>query len=769
MSLHTGFILQPTSVQRAGRPVIRLLGRLQDGGTFLVEDDRFEPYFFAPVEASVALAGEREARVEPTDLRDLEGRALARIVARVPGDVPRLRRVILDAGGDVLEADIRFAYRYLIDRGIRAAVEIEGEPERLESGMLRFSNPELRGCEFRPELSILSLDIETTPDASSVFSIALVGAGADEVHLLSPQPVTGATVHANESELLRAFASRVRELDPDILTGWNVIDFDLRVLERRARRLRTRCELGRLPGPTSFVQDQSFTRTGRAEVAGRMVLDGISLVRDAFITLDDYTLETASRTLLGRGKLISEPAGNRAAEIQRLYREDPAALVAYNREDARLVLDMIEQERLLDLAVERSLLCGMQLDRVGASIASFDLLYLPELRRRGYVAPSVDTERKRERVHGGAVMDSHPGLFRNVAVYDFKSLYPSLIRTFDLDPLAHAEPGPDPIIAPNGAAFARKGGLLPEILLRFFARREQAKARSDAHADLAIKIMMNALFGVLGAAGCRFFDPAVANAITSFGQQILGWTREAFEARGVEILYGDTDSVFVALEPELPSEEATERATELLALIQAALADRLVQEYAVESELQLELERIYARFFQPSLRGGTEGSKKRYAGLVDGQLHVVGLESVRRDWPEVTRRLQHGLLSRVFNDAPVVPFVQETIRQVREGQLDSELVIRKGLRKGSVERYTERIPPHVEAARRAGGRAGRIVSYVMTQRGPEPVFPGEPLPTKIDYPHYVAKVLRPVAESILSVVGESIEEALGEPQQLSLL
>ena len=148
---------------------------------------------------------------------------------------------------------------------------------------------------------------------------------------------------------------------------------------------------------------------------------------------------------------------------------------------------------------------------------------------------------------------------------------------------------------------------------------------------------------------------------------------------------------------------------------------------------------------------------------------MVGLESVRRDWPEVTRRLQHGMLSRVFNDAPVIPFVQETIQRVREGELDSELVIRKGLRKGSVERYTERIPPHVEAARRAGARAGRIVSYLMTVRGPEPVFPGEPLPAKIDYPHYVAKVLRPVAESILSVMGESIEEALGEPRQLSLL
>jgi DNA polymerase-2 len=689
--------------------VIQLFGRLREGGSFLVEDNRFEPYFFAHVGMTAPLASERDVRIEPTDLRDLEGRAVSRVVARVPGDVPRWRRMITDAGGEALESDIRFAYRYLIDHGIRAAVEIEGTPEPLATGLVRFTNPELRPCEFRPELSVLSIDIETTPDAGRVFSIALVGAGADEVHLVSEKPVEGAAIHGNESELLRAFEARIAELDPDILTGWNVIDFDLRVLERRTRTAGKPLELGRAPGAISFPQDRSFTRTGRAEISGRMVLDGIALVRDAFIALDDYTLETAARELLGRGKLIHEPKGDRAAEIQRLYREDPTALVAYNREDAQLVLDIIERERLMDLAVERSLLCGMQLDRVGASIASFDLLYLPELRRRGFVAPSVDTERKRERVRGGAVMESHPGLFANVAVYDFKSLYPSLIRTFDLDPLAHANPGPDGIIAPNGAAFAREGGLLPEILLRFFARREEAKRRGDAHADLAIKIMMNSLFGVLGAAGCRFFDPAVANAITSFGQQILGWTREEFEERDVRVLYGDTDSVFVALDPGLESGVARSRAEALLAAVQGALADRLAREYGVDSQLLLELERIYTRFFQPRLRGGTEGSKKRYAGLVDGQLHVVGLESVRRDWPDVTRRLQHGMLSRVFENAPAVPFVREVVRRVTAGELDAELVYRKGLRKGSVDRYT-RSEPRLTWRPRAGPVPGSIAS-----------------------------------------------------------
>src|SRR4030095_4349447 len=104
---------------------------------------------------------------------------------------------------------------------------------------------------------------------------------------------------------------------------------------------------------------------------------------------------------------------------------------------------ILEHEGLLSLAVERSLLSGMQLDRVGASIASFDLLYLPELRRRGFAAPSVTERSTADVVQGGAVLDSVPGMFTDVALFDFKSLYPSLIRTFQLDPLAHALPRAD--------------------------------------------------------------------------------------------------------------------------------------------------------------------------------------------------------------------------------------------------------------------------------------------------------------------------------------
>jgi DNA polymerase-2 len=614
---------------------------------------------------------------------------------------------------------------------------------------------------------VLSLDLETTPDASQVFSVALATPDHDEVHLLAERPVAGAEVHGDEKSLLATATRRLIELDPDVLTGWNVVDFDLQVWQRRARALGIRDGLGRVEGEIRFQQDLGFGRQSRAEVPGRMVVDGIPLVRDA-LRLEDYRLETVARAVLGRGKLLDQRAPDPAQEIQRLHREDPEALVAYNREDARLVLDILDHEGLLDLTVERSLLTGMQLDRVGASIASFDLVYLPELRQRGFAAPSVSSERPSTPVQGGAVLASRPGIFEQVAVFDFKSLYPSLIRTFGLDPLAHARADEDAIVAPNGAAFAREGAILPEVIERFMARRAEARTRGDRHADQAIKIMMNALFGVLAAPSCRFADPAIANAITGFGQQTLAWTRDAFESEGVEVLYGDTDSVFVQLRAASP-EAAHAEAEKLRERVQSAIGARIREQYEVEPRLELELEKIFERFLMPRVRGGTSGSKKRYAGWTDGKLELVGLESVRRDWPAVARRLQTGMLTRVFRDEEVLPFVRSLVERVLAGELDEELVYAKRVRKGALERYTATTPPHVQAARKAGGEAGPVVRYVITATGPEPVLPGRPFPEAVDRRHYLDRVLRPVADSILDLLDTSLDEALGAPKQLSLL
>ena len=777
--MERGLILQPSYRIRAERPVIQLHGRLESGPAFLIEDDRFRPYFFVRTRNLEMLPKQPELKIEETALRDFAGEAVSRVEVLLPSDLPPLRDKLVGRGLSPLEADIRFPYRYMIDHGVRSGIAIEGEHEVNRAGVWHYSNPKLEPADCRPTLRVLSLDIETSLDAGLIFAIAYAQGDTEEVHLLSTTPVAGAIVYDIERELLVGAIARLRELDPDLIVGWNVVDFDLRVIDKRCQELRLSTrqrQIGRGDGKISFLQDLGFTRQSRASVPGRMVLDGIPLVRDA-LRLEDYRLETVARAVLGRGKLIDSDAPDSGEEIQRLYREDRVALVRYNLEDARLVSEILEHEGLLDLTLERSLLSGMQMDRVGASIASFDLVYLPELRRAGIVAPSVDRDRKSEPVRGGAVLDSEPGIFRNVAVYDFKSLYPSLIRTFSLDPLAHVRAAtgestgdrvPNTVEAPNGARFTRDEAILPGIIERFTERREAAKKRGDRHADQAIKIMMNACFGVLGSASCRFFDPAVANAITSFGQQTLSWTRDAFEAEGVSVIYGDTDSVFVRLRAAEPGEAANAEARKLRESVERGICERIRADYGVVPRLTLELERIYERFFMPRVRGGRGGSKKRYAGWIANRLSIVGLESVRRDWPGIARRLQEGMLERLFRDEEVMPFVREIATRLRAGELDDELVYVKRVRKGALDRYKASTPPHVQAARKAGGTQRGIIRYVITLTGPEPVLPGRALPPAIDRGHYVEKVLRPVADAILPEIGHSFDEALGQPTQLTL-
>src|SRR5690242_3133583 len=189
-------------------------------------------------------------------------------------------------------------------------------------------------------------------------------------------------------------------------------------------------------------------------------------------------------------------------------------------------------------------------DRVAASIASFDFVYLTELEKRGIVAPTVRSGDSSVYAaqQGGHVLEPDTGLHRNVWVFDFKSLYPSIIRTFNIDPLTYvAQPAPgENLIVTPGGAFRREPGILPGLLDELFPRREAAREAGDNVASNAIKILMNSFYGVLGTSACRFYNPALANSITGTGKEILLWSKRWFEQAGFEVLYGDTDSLFVS-------------------------------------------------------------------------------------------------------------------------------------------------------------------------------------------------------------------------------
>jgi DNA polymerase-2 len=426
---------------------------------------------------------------------------------------------------------------------------------------------------------------------------------------------------------------------------------------------------------------------------------------------------------------------------------------------------------VVPLAFARSKLSGMTPDRVAASIASFDFLYLTELERLKIVAPSVRSSDAR--VHaaqqGGHVLEPLTGMHRNVWVFDFKSLYPSIIRTFNIDPLSYvAEPqAGEALIETPGGAFRRSPAILPRMLDELFPRREAAKRAGDSVAGHAIKILMNSFYGVLGTPACRFYNPALANSITGMGKEMLLWSKAWFEAAGFQVLYGDTDSLFVSSGMDDP-ERAAARGPELSAALSKELAAYIEQRWQVPSKLELKFEKLYLKLFLPRARHSTRGASKRYAGLRHGgsleTVEFVGMEVVRRDWTALAKQVQRELYQRLFTDQAVDVYLADVVRRVRSGELDDHLVYRKNLRKDA-EEYTATTPPHVAAARKSTQSNGRLISYVITTAGPEPV---ENVESPLDREHYVVKQVQPVAEPVLETLGLEFEQVIGDMKQFDM-
>jgi DNA polymerase II len=784
MTTIRGVILQASYrvVTRPGGrrlPVVHLYGRMEDGGTFLVRDDRQQPHFY--IHTSDAARARQLGAGEPreTAKRDFSGSPVSRIDVVVPSDVPDLRDRLHANGLDTFEADVRFPIRYLIQRAIKGACEIEGAAlPAADSGVgvtLTFDNPVLRPAQLKIEPRVLSFDIETDAAGARLLAIALYGLGLDEVLIVdgSGRAMPDRAVRCtDERAALTAFCERIRATDPDVLTGWNTIDFDFTVLQRIATRLKHPFALGRDSGEIRIRRAEGYFGSGQATIPGRVVLDGIDLLRGAFVRMEDYSLDAVAREVLGEGKAIKSDARDRLAEIIHNYRNDLQAFALYARTDARLAYDIVEKLDLIRLAFARSQLAGMTPDRVAASIASFDFVYLTELEKRNIVAPTVrsDDSRVHAAQHGGHVLEPVTGLHRNVWVFDFKSLYPNIIRTFNIDPLAYVAEArtQEDLIETPGGSFRRAAAILPGLLDDLFPRRQAATAAGDKIASQAIKILMNSFYGVLGTPACRFYNPALANSITGTGKEILLWSKRWFEQAGFQVLYGDTDSLFVSSGSQ--ARDVPRQGPELAATLNEQLTRYIYERWRVHSRLDLEFEKTYLRLILPQARHSTRGASKRYAGLLQsGAVEFVGMEVVRSDWTALAKQVQRELYQRLFTDQPVDVYLADIVKTVREGALDGLLVYRKNLRKGA-ESYTATTPPHVAAARKSaqpGSESTRrkSVEYVMTTAGPEPLDNIQHPP---DREHYIAKQVKPVAEPVLATLGLDFDVVIGDGRQVEM-
>jgi DNA polymerase-2 len=741
-----------------------------------------------------------------------------RVETRTSGQAQRIRDEVHRAGVRTYEADVKLSTHYLMDLRLHGAVAIEGSwrPGRRVARI--YEDPALSPSAVEPRLTTLSLDLETDAKAGTVYAAALFCTDASGAETCAEVLFNGAAPapyrsYPGEAVMLAALRDRIVELDPDIITGWNIVDFDIRVLARRFAAHGIAFDIGRSDAAASFLDrddPDGITRFRRSKaiVPGRQVVDGLWLTRMAGMGLEDYRLETVAQSVLGRGKRIDElPGETRTAAVERLYRNDPGSLCAYCLEDTRLALEILQREGLLDIAIRKAMLIGTSIEQTSMSVAAFEFLYMEHLHQRGMVAPTLNIDQDElGRAPGGGIITPRAGLFRNVLAFDFKSLYPSIIRTFNIDPLSRIRPGAGnaaraagdadsapaplggataPITAPNGAMFSRAPGILPEILDRFFASRAQARTRGDARAVYAYKIVMNSFYGVLGTPGCRFAASALAGAITTFGQHILFWARDLVTAQGMEVIYGDTDSLFVlsGADRDLSAADLTNQGAAIAEMVNQKLTEYVRDAYAVESRMELEFEAVYRRLFMPPMRTAaiddmddepeSRGRAKGYAGLqVSAQgaelLEVKGLEAIRHDWTPLAQELQLELLDRVFHDAAggeIGDRVRSLLRELRAGQRDGKLAYRKYLRK-PVDAYTKSSPPHARAAALLPPeeRTG-LIRYVWTVDGPQPE--GR-LTSPPDYEHYVQKQIRPIVESIAPFVGLATEDMFAAGGQLGL-
>ena len=246
---------------------------------------------------------------------------------------------------------------------------------------------------------------------------------------------------------------------------------------------------------------------------------------------------------------------------------------------------------------------------------------------------------------------------------------------------------------------------------------------------------------------------------------MLLWSKRWFEEAGFKVLYGDTDSLFV-LSGSPEADAAHERGAQLAAKLNADLASFIQSRWCVPSKLELKFEKLYRKLFLSPARHSTRGASKRYAGLRYGKetAEFTGMEVVRRDWTALAKQVQRELYQRLFTEQPIDAYLSDIVKQVRSGKLDDALVYRKNLRKGA-DGYTATTPPHVAAARKSTQEVGRLISYVMTTAGAEPI---DNIQHPLDREHYVLKQVKPVAEPILATLGLSFEQVIGDERQMDM-
>ena len=751
-----------------GRPYIELFGKTRERKSILIAVYDFNPYFYIVDPTPAAEEGlKKDEQVRGLEHRTLEYKGESHDTLKIslsgPWQMPSYRNR-LSSRFKVLAGDIQYHDRFIYDNDMGSCIRVTGEEidldytTDLKIRMESFENIE----SFDPGLKFLSFDIENSIEHQTIYCICTKVEEAGEFS--TPEPIYG-----TEKEIIKRFAELIEEIDPDVITGYNIENYDIRKIEERAQanKMKDALPWGRDRGQPKIFSERFF------RVKGRLIVDAWWAAKKELRPKQE-TLNAVSQLVLGEEKLDVDPK-----HMDDEWANNRDRVIEYCIQDAALALKILLKVGTVRKGLDLAAVSKLPVEDVLVSGTStlVDSLLIREADRNNVGVPMNGRRlaRGEEQIEGGYVHTMNPGLYHWVCVLDFKSMYPSLIIANNICFTTLSKDGE--IVAPSGARYIspeRKKGLLPSILSDLMNQRDSIKKRMKSSADAyehayldglqaAVKVVMNTFYGVFASSFYRFTDKSIGASITSFARANIKGIIDQLESEGVPVIYGDTDSVFV-LSPYHTLKEAVEFGTKQ--------ADRFSK-----GAKTLEFEKLVEPLF-------SHGVKKRYVGRIvwperQDELLVRGYEIRRSDSFDLQSRMLMQLFENILDEKKddALALVRNTVRDTLNGKVPaSDLVISRTCRGLDAYENPERMA-NVQAAKKLIAMGynfipGMKISWIVTDANTapqqvEPFISGVPFKGTPDYKYYAGRLAQ-MASRITEVYGWSEDDLLRGSQQTTL-
>ena len=745
------------SVNEAEYPEVQLYGVTKEGKSIVLTTTQFSPYFYAedlPKADRFLSHNEFVRKVEHVTMDGTGGpRRVLKVFTDLPMHVGWLRKTLeKDLEVTCWAADILFGLRFMIDQRVGAFVHVEGSYDYDDNHYIMTDIKP--GKPFKPDLVIMSFDMEVSKDDHIVCICTRTKIGNDEISE-SFWDESG-----DDGNIIRRFTEYVKGIDPDIITGHYIIKYDLDVLQKRAELFGVPLRLGRDGSKLRAYYDDDGT-PNKWICNGRLIVDTHALTKQekyygsqGRFTQSTYEdLDTVAFELgwEGPAKQID------ATKVDEIWKEDPELVLEYCATDAEKALFIFDGFEALEKALALAVISPNPLERLFTPMTSWlwDPLLIQAADEDDWLVPCNKYGKKKkdeeEKISGAFVVEPVAGLHDWTCSLDFKSQYPSAIIGNNICFTTHTSRTSGTTASPHlekcdtTAYFLKpkeREGIIPRILKDLGKQRDHAKKMYEKTGDMywerlnrAIKVVMNAIYGLLASSFYRFTNQEIGESITTFAREtMLKPTLAKVEEMGIEIVYGDTDSFYV-LAPVKRAMDAVKWGQKLAGELSEGLAE-------------LDLERVFRRFFN-------HGRKKRYAGTVvwpEEYVYVRGYELRRGDSFPYQRSVLQGLLDSILAGDPEGGCMgaRAKVRTLSEGSVgNDELVIIK-----SCKAFTEYVNPdrmaNVKAVRKLkklgypwvpGHKVAWVVTNGKTPQEVEPYVEGEHDDMLPDYEYYTRRIL----------------------------